>query len=60
MQSLLIDIRKTKSGIRGMGPIGLIQDWVDGDGSLTGIRDDWERIFVVLIIYHISPLNAYT
>ncbi len=43
-----------------MGPIGLIQDWVDGDGSLTGIRDDWERIFVVLIIYHISPLNAYT
>ena len=23
-----------------MGPIGLIEDWVGGDGSLTGVRGD--------------------
>ncbi len=23
-----------------MGAMGLIEDWVGGDGSLTGIRDD--------------------
>lgn len=35
-------------------PIRLIQDWVGGDGTLTGIRDDWVWIFVVLIIYEVQ------
>ena len=33
-------IHSSKGLIGHIGPIGLIQDWVGGERSLTGVRDD--------------------